>query len=193
MNKRKMRLLPKIIITLLVLFILFLFVLGVWDTFFRRNYYPIAYEEEITLASESFGVDEAIIYSIIYCESSFNREAVSNMDARGLMQMLPSTYEWLCSLDGAEYVEEDLFDPQKNIYYGTKYLSMLYNKYENWDAVFAAYHAGNGRVDKWFEEGKLVIDADGKLTGIPIVATNVYVEKVNTALTQYIKLLEKEN
>lgn len=193
MNKRKMQLLPKIIITLFILFILFLFVLGVWDTFFRGNYYPIAYEEEVALASDTFAIDEAVIYSIIYCESSFNKDAVSNLDARGLMQMLPSTYEWLCSIDGVEYLEEDLFDPQENIYYGAKYLSMLYEKYQNWDVVFAAYHAGNGRVDKWFEEGTVVIDADGKLTGIPISATRVYVEKVNYALEAYIKLLEKEN
>lgn len=193
MNKRKMRLLPKIIIALFILFILFLFVLGVWDTFFRKNYYPIAYEEEVSLASEAFGIDEAVIYSIIYCESSFNRDAVSNMNAKGLMQMLPSTYEWLCSLDETEYVEDDLFDPEKNIHYGTKYISMLYDKYENWDAVFAAYHAGNGRVDKWFEDGTVVVDAEGKLTGIPIDATAVYVDKINSALVEYIKLLEKEN
>lgn len=188
-----MRLLPKIVIVLFVLFILFLFCLGVFDAFFHKKYYPIAYEEEVALASDTYGIDEAIIYSIIYCESSFNREAVSNLDARGLMQMLPSTYEWLCSLDGVEYDEENLFDPQENIYYGTRYLSMLYDRYENWDAVFAAYHAGNGRVDKWLEEGTVVIDAEGKLTGVPIEATAVYVEKVNAALAQYIKLLEKEN
>jgi len=193
LSKRKMRLLPRIIIIVFALFIFFLFALGVWDTFFHKNYYPIAYEEEVALASDTFGVDEAIIYSIIYCESSFNREAVSNLDARGLMQMIPTTYEWLCELDGIEYAEENLFDAQENVYYGTKYLSMLYEKYKNWDAVFAAYHAGNGRVDKWLEDGTVVIDADGKLTGIPINATEVYVEKVNDALAQYIKLLEKEN
>ena len=193
MTKRKMRLLPKVVIILFTMFILFLFVLGVWDTFFRKNYYPITYEEEVTLASDTFGIDKAVIYSIIYCESSFNKDAVSNMDARGLMQMLPSTYEWLCSVDGIEYIEENLFDPQENVYYGTMYLSMLYDKYENWDAVFAAYHAGNGRVDKWFESGTVVVDAEGKLTGIPIDATAVYVEKVNSALDAYIKLLEKEN
>jgi soluble lytic murein transglycosylase len=167
-----------------------MFIVGIWDVFFRKSYYPIAYEEEVSLASSALGVDEAVIYATIYCESSFNKEAVSNMDARGLMQILPETFEWLCELEGFESDTELLFDPQINVYYGTKFLSILYERYGNWDVAHAAYHAGHGRVDKWLENGEVVIDADGALTGIPIDATRVYVERINRAKSGYIKLLE---
>ena len=184
-----MKLVPKIVIISLLVLIIFFFGLGVYDVFFGGNYYPVAYEEEIKAASEEFGVEEHIIYATIYCESSFDKNAVSNMDAHGLMQLLPSTFEWLA---GRECTEEELHDPALNILYGTKYLSILYKRYNNWDMAHAAYHAGNGRVDKWIEEGEVVVDADGRLTGIPIRATEVYVEKVNSAKEKYIEILEKE-
>ena len=72
------------------------------------------------------------------------------------------------------------------------FLSILYDRYENWDAVHAAYHAGHGRVDGWFESGEVIIDADGNLTGIPIDATSVYVERINSAKKVYTELLAKE-
>ncbi len=187
-----MRPLPKIILGALALFLLFLFVLGVREVFFKKNYYPIYFENEVKLASDTFGVDEEIIYSVIYCESSFDKSAVSNMGAVGLMQLLPETLEWLCMRDGAEYSEEMLLDPEKNIYYGTMFLSMMFDRYENWDAAHAAYHAGHTRVDNWFADGTVVIDAEGRLTGIPIKATDVYVNKIRTAKKAYIKLLDKE-
>jgi soluble lytic murein transglycosylase len=94
--------------------------------------------------------------------------------------------------DESEFDEEKLFDPSTNIRYGTMFLSILYERYGNWDAVYAAYHAGHGRVDKWFEDGTVIIDADGNLTGIPIDATAVYVERVNKAKSIYTELLSKE-
>ncbi len=192
MNKRHMRLAPKIVIGTFVVFLLFLFVLGVREVFFKKNYYPIEFEKEVESASKIFGVDESVIYSVIYCESSFKKSAESNMGAVGLMQLLPETLEWLCGKEGVEYNSDFLLNPEKNIYYGTMFLSILYDKYENWDLVHAAYHAGHTRVDNWIEEGTVVIDADGNLTGIPIKATDVYVEKINTAKKAYIKLLDKE-
>ena len=192
MTKRRMKLLPRIIIGLFTVFLVCMFLIGIWDVFFRKTHYPIAYSEEVSLASSALGVDEAVIYATIYCESSFNKDAVSNMDARGLMQILPDTFEWLCEQEGLEPDAEMLFDPQTNIYYGTKFLSILYERYGNWDAAHAAYHAGHGRVDKWFENGDVVIDAEGSLTGIPIDATAVYVKKINRAKSGYIELLEEK-
>ncbi len=168
------------------------FVLGVREVFFKKNYYPIEFKKEVQAASEIFQVPEETLYSVIYCESSFRPHVESNMGAVGLMQLLPETLEWLCSREGSEYSEEYLLDPEKNIYYGAMFLSILYDKYENWDCVHAAYHAGHSRLDTWLLEGECIIDADGRLTGIPIKATEVYVDKINTARLAYIKLLDKE-
>ena len=192
MNKRRMRPLPKIIISLLLVFIAFLFVLGVSELFRREKVYPIHYREEVKSASEKFGIDESTVFAVIYCESGFDKDAVSNMGAVGLMQILPETLEWLCEKDGVDYSEDFLTSPEKNIYYGTMFMSILYDYFENWDAVHAAYHAGHTRVRNWLDEGVCVIDADGNLFGIPIDATRVYVDRINAAKDGYIKTLEKE-
>jgi soluble lytic murein transglycosylase len=192
LNRRKLRPLPKIVISLFIVFILFLFCFGIREVFFRPNY-PIAFEKEVSLASEAFGVDKSIIYSVIYCESSFDKDALSNMGAVGLMQLLPDTMEWLCTRDGVEYNEEYLYNPEKNIYYGAMFLSILYEKYKSWETVFAAYHAGHTRVDNWIEKGQAVILADGSFKGIPISATEVYVEKIVKTRNEYTKILEKKD
>lgn len=192
MQKRKIRPLPLIIILTLTILLAILFILGVYDVFFGKKSYPVKYKDEIRLASQTYNVDEHIIYATIFCESNFDKNAVSGMNAKGLMQLLPETYEWL---SGEEATNENIFNPEKNILYGTKYLSVLYNHYDgNWDSVHAAYHAGNGRVDRWYEEGTVVVDAEGNLTGIPLKATAVYVDRINEAKKAYIKIIgTKEN
>ena len=202
MQRRKMRVLPLVIILTLTVLVAVLFILGVYDVFFGKKSYPVKYKGEIALASETYGVDEYIIYSTVFCESSFDKNSVSGMNAKGLMQLLPETYEWL---SGEEATDENIFDPEKNILYGTKYLSILYTHYVKlleedafykncnvWDIVHAAYHAGNGRVDKWLRDGSIIIDSKGNISELPIKTTKVYVDRINKAKKAYIKILDKE-
>jgi soluble lytic murein transglycosylase-like protein len=118
------------------------------------------------------------------------------------MQLLPETYEWLSK---EEATDENIFDPEKNILYGTKYLSILYTHYKKlleednfykncdvWDIVHAAYHAGNGRVDKWLHDGSIIIDSNGNISKLPIKTTKVYIDKINEAKKAYIKILDKK-
>ena len=197
---RKIKVLPLVIILIVTVSVAALFILGVYDVFFGKKSYPVKYTDEIRLASETYGVDEYIIYSTIFCESGFDKDAVSGMNAKGLMQLLPETYEWL-SDDVA--TDENIFDPEKNILFGTKYLSILYSHYESllkddsfykncdvWDVVHAAYHAGNGRVDKWLEEGTVIIDSNGNISELPIKTTKVYIDRINEAKSAYIKIID---
>ena len=57
--------------------------------------YPIKYEEIVLTNATEYGVDPFLIYAIIKVESSFNETAVSNKDARGLMQIMPTTAAWI--------------------------------------------------------------------------------------------------
>ena len=60
---------------------------------------------------------------------------------------------------------------------GTKYMSMLFNKYQNAGLALAAYNAGSGNVDKWITEG--TIDVNGaNIENIPYKETNNYVRKI---------------
>ena len=154
--------------------------------------YPTLYAKEVKAAAEKYGIEEERIYAVIRVESNFKKEAVSSADARGLMQMLPSTYESQCKRLGIEYNVEDLFDPAKNIDVCTYYLKRMYDMFGDWDHAHAAYNAGYGNVKKWLKnpeytrEGKLINDK------IPFKETRNYVKKVDYYYTEY-KLANASN
>jgi soluble lytic murein transglycosylase-like protein len=100
------------------------------------------YEDIVKRASEKYGVPEKLISSIIKHESNFNNAVKSSAGAVGLMQLMPVT---------AKYVGvSDRTDPEQNIMGGTKYLSMMLDKYDgDLKLALAAYNAGPGNVDKY--------------------------------------------
>lgn len=93
----------------------------------------------ILAAAKRYAVDADLVTSIIAAESNFDPKAISPRNARGLMQLLPST--------AVELGVKNIFDPQENIEAGTRYLSSLLQLYKNDLALaLAAYNAGPERV-----------------------------------------------
>ena len=78
------------------------------------------YDKFIESAAKRYQVDVALLKAIIQAESSFDRYAVSNHGARGLMQLMPKTAK--------ELQVTDSFDPRQNIFGGTRYIKELLNK-----------------------------------------------------------------
>jgi SLT domain-containing protein len=101
--------------------------------------------EMIQAAAKRYSVDADLITSVIAAESNFDPKAISRRDARGLMQLLPSTATHL----GVK----NIFDPQENIDAGTHYLSDLLLLYNNDFALaLAAYNAGPERVQHYGQQ-----------------------------------------
>ena len=152
--------------------------------------YPRKYSELVSRYSNEYGVEEAFIYSIIRTESGFDENAESYVGAKGLMQIMPDTFEWLQTHveDENSYTENDLFLPETNIKYGTYFLSFLLKKYDgDKDLTAAAYNAGFNAVDGWLESPDY--SSDGKsLSYIPYEETSNYVKKVSSSREMYIKL-----
>ena len=93
-------------------------------------------------AAKRYSVDADLITSVIAAESNFDPRAVSRRDARGLMQLLPST--------ASKLGVKNIFDPQENIDAGTRYLRDLLQLYKNDLALtLAAYNAGPERVERY--------------------------------------------
>jgi len=155
------------------------------------NPYPLYFREEIEFAGEKYGVSPALVASIIFAESSFRTDAKSNRGAVGLMQLLPSTAEWLCARQGESFSEEMLTNPLYNIELGTYYLSYLFEKFENETAVLAAYNAGEGNVRLWLLNTTYSADGEG-LTTTPYKETNEYIKKVKKAERRYLKIMNNE-
>lgn len=151
-----------------------------------KRVYPLKYEEEISAASEEFSVPEEIICAVIYTESSFNKDATSSAGARGLMQIVPDTFDDIQKALGTSYTYDDLYDPGINIRAGTYYLSYLYGLLGDWELVHAAYNAGIGRVWGWLENEEYA--KDGKLVKIPYSETENYVKKIENAKIKYREL-----
>ena len=92
--------------------------------------YPTSYEEYVLKYSREYGVEPELVYAVIKTESSFDENAVSNVGARGLMQLMEDAYSWVKYRlgDESEYNFDVMFDPETNIKYGTYYLSYLLKK-----------------------------------------------------------------
>ncbi len=119
------------------------------------------YDAIITKAAVKYGLPSDLIHSIIKTESNYNPRAVSPRGAVGLMQLMPSTAK--------QYGVTNIFDPEDNIFGGTRYLKDLASLYQkNLDLVLAAYNAGQEAVKKY--------------QGIPPYEETIeYIEKVKSS------------
>jgi len=116
--------------------------------------FPIRHRGIIEREAAAHGIDSRLVFSMIWTESKFDNMAVSNKGAMGLMQIMPTTGEWLAGKLGEEFYEARLFDAEFNIRLGVFYLRYLIDKFECEVRAIAAYNAGEGNVKKW-EEGEI--------------------------------------
>ena len=156
---------------------------------FYQIRYPVKYQEAINVYSARYGLDNELVASLINEESSFKANSKSNKGAVGLMQLLPSTAEYIAtSLLKEEYVEERLLDPETNIRYGCCYLNYLKNKFNDEKTYLCAYNAGETNVVKWLND-KNLSDNGKSIDNIPYLATQTYVNKIIKGKKYYLKRL----
>lgn len=108
----------------------------------RPAEYIKQYDGIIRQACREFNVDPVLVKAIIRAESGFDRKAVSEKGAKGLMQLMPETAEAMSV--------GDPFNPEENIFGGTRYLSLLMERYNHDKRLaLAAYNAGPEQVEKY--------------------------------------------
>ena len=101
-----------------------------------------SYAAIIKKASSTYDIPEKLIAAVMKQESNFNPTVVSQAGAQGLMQLMPSTAQYL----GVS----NAFDPEQNIMAGAKYLRQMLDKFDNDPTLaLAAYNAGPSRVTKY--------------------------------------------
>ena len=170
-----------LIILLIICVILAIFSIFNIPNKILKQIYIKEYSQYVEKYSKQYNVDEELVYAVIKAESNFNSNAHSSKGAVGLMQLMEDTAKDIAKkanvqLVGTE-VRQNLLDSETNINLGTKYLSILIEKYQNIEVAITAYNAGIGTVDNWIEKG--IIKSDGSdIENIPYKETNNYVRKI---------------
>lgn len=193
MGKRKSRTGFFIFVLLFIIVVIAAIITGI-DAVKKLEYesrlaaHPKRYSEYVEKYAAEYEIDEDLIYAVIKTESDFDCEAVSGVGARGLMQIMEETFDWIkFRLDDDITVYDEMFDPETNIRYGAYLVDYLLEKFGDRDTAIAAYHAGAGSVSVWLEDKGN--SADGKrLDNIPSDTTSHYVNKINKALSNYKEL-----
>lgn len=187
-----------VVLVVLIIAIIFGFLFDIVCTVVEKQIYqkPDEYASFVEKYSAEYGVPEDLVYAVIKTESGFDSSAVSNKGAVGLMQMMPSTFEWLTNDLLRDYHGAGmLYDPETNIKYGTYYLSRLYGRFGDWNTALAAYNGGEGNVSDWLADTRY--SSDGKkliIDNIPreFRETENYVKKVNKAFEKYKTLYSED-
>lgn len=158
--------------------------------------YPLRHREILIETAREHDLEPWHVAAVVCCESSFWENAVSSVGARGLMQIMPETGEWLAGKFDEEdsYTPDALFDPETNLKYGCWYLSWLMDRYDgDRTVVTAAFHAGQGKIDSWLEDP--AISPDGvtlPVENIPFKETRAYVKRILVAFEKYQELYDFE-
>ena len=94
--------------------------------------YPQGYWDSILSYSRKYGQDPYFIAAIIREESQFRAEALSPAGARGVMQVMPATGEWIAqNIRMPGFDRTRLFEYDTAINLGTWYISHLMKKFRN--------------------------------------------------------------
>lgn len=151
-----------------------------------RRLFPIPFAPAIAQAAAEHDLDPFLVAALVRVESGFNPEAVSSRGARGLMQVMPDTGQWIAAqLGWPGYAPDWLFDPEINLRMGTWYLRALLDQFGGQLAVaLAAYNAGRTRVQEWLVQGRWDGQAD-TLADIPFPETRHHVQRVLSTLDAY--------
>ena len=96
-----------------------------------------------------FGLPVAFVMGDIAVESGGKPDAVSSSDARGLMQILPSTLPDINEMLNAQYQVSDLFNPEINIRCACAYWAwVIAFEKGNMSLAIRAYNQGVGNIQK---------------------------------------------
>jgi soluble lytic murein transglycosylase len=141
--------------------------------------FPLHHDGTIRREAAKQNIDPTWIAAEIRAESIFNPNARSHADARGLMQVLPSTGAGLAKRLGLPWRDgNDLYDSDFNIALGTAYLRELEDKYANQTYIaIAAYNAGPAPVARWRSQ-RPGMPADFWIETISYKETREYVARI---------------
>jgi soluble lytic murein transglycosylase len=163
---------------------------GEWDDVRLR--YPRPYPDAVAEASRLANVPADWVLGVMRQESLYRRDAVSRADARGLMQMLPSTADAVARRWHLRAPQGDgLFDPSVAVPLGAAYLRELLDRHAGQLSLsLAAYNAGSAAVARWLPSRSM--DADIWIENIPYAETRSYVQHILEHIVAFATVRDAE-
>ncbi len=126
---------------------LFLRIAGI-DAFERR-----LLARTIVVEATAAQIDPLLVLAVIEVESSFDRDALSDRGAMGLMQLRAPTLRR--ELERAGLEPDFPNDPVANVQAGVRYLRRLLDAFGRDDVALMAYNAGPNRILGYLREGEI--------------------------------------
>jgi soluble lytic murein transglycosylase len=150
--------------------------------------FPIYYDDLLLQLSNEKGLDPLLVAALVRQESSFDPTVVSIADARGLMQLVPTTAQDIANqLAWPNYTLDDMYRPQANLTFGTHYLSSMKAFQGNSEiGALLSYNAGPGAAQSWLAAANG--DIDLLYETIEFAETQTYLDVIytNHFLYQYL-------
>ncbi|MBT9317112.1 lytic transglycosylase domain-containing protein [Leptothoe spongobia] len=154
-----------------------------------QTVYPFPFSSLIQAWSQQRQLNPLLVTALMRQESRFEPKIRSSAGAIGLMQVIPSTADWIVGQIGESNSDLDikLETPNENIKLGTWYLDYTHKEYsDNSMFAVASYNAGPGAVANWIAKG--YGDPDVFVENIPFSETKGYVEAVFGGYWNYLRL-----
>lgn len=147
--------------------------------------FPIYYPESLKKSAQSNQVDPLLVVAIIQTESGFTPDSASRKGARGIMQIMEGTEQWIRSQQGMAEKLHQMSATEANIELGSWYIRHLLDRYDgSLVQALAAYNAGPTAVDRWLHSGLWQGTYD-TLFQIPYGETRHYITRVLYLLNRY--------
>ena len=123
-----------------------------------------------------FKIDPTLVYALARLESNFNTEAISPAGARGLMQIMPTTAQYITG--DVLYSADRLHEPASNLEIGQRYVSYL-ARLDGIDndliRMLASYNSGPGNFGRWGADIRDRGDPLLFIEAIPVAETRAFV------------------
>ena len=150
---------------------------------FLKLLYPVRYAFSIM----DQGNELSLAFSLIWQESLFDPNATSTADARGLMQIIPSTGRLIAK--DLRVDSFSLYDPEVSIKFGSYYFSQMTRDFNSIPLALAAYNAGPVRLKEWLNKDPNA-ELDEFIELIPYSETQDYIKMVLARQQIYKSLIE---
>jgi soluble lytic murein transglycosylase len=150
--------------------------------------FPLDYWPLIQKYTQIHALDPYLIAALMAQESTFTAEIRSSANARGLMQLLPSTGRLYARKVGMKsFTTASLLQPETNVRLGTQYFKDLVDRFGGVHYALAGYNAGEHRVVRWQTEAP-GLPADEFIDNIPFPETQNYVKRILGTAEDYRRL-----